>query len=159
MGIGAYGVELDCGFFAGADSGGISWRAEVEEEFGGYEEDAGLGLVVVKIFGLGIFDAAIVGCGGEVGLGADWRKGPGFAAVVGEGEIGAVLVGVFVVASGDYAVQGIAESDGEDSGGILAVDDGGVEDLPGLAAVGGVEDAGGAAAGGEPDVGVIPLRG
>ena len=32
--------------------------------------------------------------------------------------------------------------------------DGGVEDFPGLTAVGGVEDAGCAASGGEPDVGV-----
>ena len=79
---------------------------------------------------------------------------PGVAAVVGEGEVGAVLVGMFVVAAGDDAVGGVTEGDGEDSGGVGAVDDGSVEDLPGLAAIGGVEDAGGAASGGEPDVGV-----
>jgi len=48
----------------------------------------------------------------------------------------------------------IAEGDGEDSGGVGAVDDGSVEDLPSLAAVGGVEDAGGCASSGEPDVGI-----
>ena len=61
---------------------------------------------------------------------------------------------MLVVASGDYSMERIAERDGEDSGGVGSVDDGSVEDLPGLAAVGGVEDAGGFAAGGEPDVGV-----
>jgi len=111
-----------------------------------------LGPVVVQGLALGISFAAIIGCGGEVGLGADGGERPGFAAVVGEGEVRAVLVGMFVVAAGDYAVQRVAESYGEDSGRVLAVDYGSVEDLPGLSAVGGVEDAGGAAAGGEPDV-------
>ena len=66
--------------------------------------------------------------------------------------LGPSWFGMFVVAAGDYAVSCVAEGDGEDSGGVGAVEDGGVEDLPGLSAVGGVEDAGGAASGGEPDV-------
>jgi len=61
---------------------------------------------------------------------------------------------MLVVASGDYSMERIAERDGEDSGGVGSVDDGSVEDLPGLAAVWRVEDSGSFAAGGEPDVGV-----
>src|ERR1700693_5411821 len=61
---------------------------------------------------------------------------------------------MFVVAAGNYAVSWVAEGYGEDSGGVGAVEYGSVGDLPGLAAVWGVEDAGGAATGGEPDVGV-----
>src|SRR2546428_11705043 len=61
---------------------------------------------------------------------------------------------MFVVGSGDYGVSCVAESYGEDSGGVGAVKDGSVDDLPGLAAVGGVEDAGDFASGGEPDVAV-----
>jgi hypothetical protein len=145
---------LDTGFFAGADAGGVFGRAEIENEFGTYYEETDLGLVVVQVFFLGVIDAVIVGCRGEVGLGMDFGESPGFAAVVGEGQVGAVLVGMFVVAAGDYSVSRVAESYGEDSGGVGAVDYGSVEDLPGLATVGGVEDSGGATAGGEPDVGV-----
>src|SRR5258706_5645931 len=61
---------------------------------------------------------------------------------------------MLVVSTGEHAVNCVAECDGEDSGGVGSVDDGTVEDLPGLAAVRGVEDAGGAASGGEPDVGI-----
>ena len=61
---------------------------------------------------------------------------------------------MFVVAAGDYAVGFVAEGDGEDSGGVGAVEDWSVENLPGLAPVGGMEDASGAASGGEPDVGI-----
>ena len=84
----------------------------------------------------------------------DIRECPGFAAVIGESEVGAILVGMFIVSTGDHAVVGVAERDGENAGGLGAVEDGGVEDLPGLAAVGGVKDAGDFAAGREPDVGV-----
>ncbi len=87
-------------------------------------------------------------------MGVDLGESPGCAAVAGEGEVGAVLAGVFVVAAGDYAVIGVAERNGENSGGVGAVEDWGVEDLPGLAAVWGVEDSGCLTAGGEPDVGV-----
>jgi len=89
----------------------------------------------------------------------NFGDGPGFAAVGGEGEVGAVLIGMFVVAAGDDAVVGVAEGDGEDAGGIGAVRDGSVEDLPGVAAIGGVKDAGGFAAGGEPDVGIVCFGG
>ena len=85
-------------------------------------------------------------------MGIERREGPGFAAVCCESQVGAVLIWMFVVASGDYAVSGVAKGDGENSGGVGAVDDGSRGDLPGLSAVGGVEDAGYAAPGGEPDV-------
>ena len=96
----------------------------------------------------------IVGDGREIGLGEDLGERPGLAAVVGEGEVRSVLVGMFVITSGDDAVKRVAESDGKDAGGIGAVEDRGVEDLPGASAVGGVEDAGSAASGGEPDIGI-----
>ena len=98
--------------------------------------------------------AVVVSDGGKISLRVEGGKTPGFAGVIGEGKIGAIVVGMFVVASGDYSVAGVAEGDGENSGGILAVKDGGVEDFPGLAAVRGVEDAGGFAASGEPKVGI-----
>ena len=136
---------MDCGVLRGAYAGGSFGWAEIENEILAYQEDSDLGLISF---------ALIVGGGGEVGLGVDWGEDPGFAAVAGEGKVGAVLAGMFVVAAGDYAVIGIAESDGEDSGGVGAVEDWSVEDLPGLAAIGGVEDAGCFAACSEPDVGV-----
>ena len=111
-------------------------------------------MIVVEVWAFGILVVAIVGGRGEIGLGMDLREGPGFAAVVSEGEVGAILVGMFVVAAGNDAVERVAKGDGKDSGGSGAVDDGSVEDLPGLAVVGGVEDAGDCAASGEPEVGV-----
>jgi len=145
LGVGTGGVEFDAGFFRWADAGGIFGGTEIVDEFGADEKDAR----VILVCGF-----AVVGYGGVIGLGEDFGEGPGFAGVGGEGEVGAVLLGVFVVAAGDYAVGWVAESDGEDSGGIGAVNERSVEDFPGLTAVGGVEDAGDAAAGGEPDVGV-----
>jgi len=97
---------------------------------------------------------AVVGCCREIDLMMQRGQSPGFAAVFREGEVGAVIVGMFVVAAGDYSVLGVAEGDRENSGGIGAVDDWSVRDLPGLSAIGGVEDAGGFASSGEPDVGV-----
>jgi hypothetical protein len=95
LGKWACGVELNAGFFAGADAGGILWWAEIEDEFGTYYKEADLGLVVVQVFFVGIFyaaivavaiiAAAIVGGSGEVGLGVDLGESPGLAAVVGEG--------------------------------------------------------------------------
>jgi hypothetical protein len=95
LGKWAYGVELDSGFFAGADAGGIFGWAEIEDEFGAYYKEADMGLVVVQVFFVGIFYAAIIavaiiavaiiGGSGEVGLGVDFGESPGLAAVVGEG--------------------------------------------------------------------------
>ena len=90
MGKWACGVELNAGFFAGADAGGILWWAEIEDEFGTYYKEADLGLVVVQVFFVGIFYAAIIavaiiGGSGEVGLGVDFGESPSLAAVVGEG--------------------------------------------------------------------------
>lgn len=89
----------------------------------------------------------------------EFREVPGFASVVGEGEVGSVGGGVLVVSTGDYAFAGVAEGDRKNSGGVGAVNDGSVEDLPGSAVIGGVEDAGGFASGGEPDVGIVGVRG
>src|SRR5207245_11184054 len=130
---------------------------KIVNEYGADDKEAEVGLVLVQVFGVGTSVFAVVGDGGVVGLRFDLRYGPGFAGVVGEGEVGAVLVGMFVVAAGDHAVSWIAKGDGEDSGGVGAVEDGSVEDLPGLAAVGGVKDAGCFATGGEPDVGIGDL--
>src|SRR6266567_4557782 len=80
---------------------------------------------------------------------------PAFSSVLGEGKIGAVFFGTLVVTSGDYAVQRVSEGDGENSGRVEAVEDGAVDDFPGLSAVRGVEDASGLAARAEPDVRVI----
>src|ERR1700722_4831781 len=80
------------------------------------------------------------------------EKFPGEATVVGEGEIGAILVGMFVVAACDDSVEYVAESDGENASGVLAVGDGGFGDGPGFARVGGVKYAGGFSSGSEPDI-------
>ncbi len=97
----------------------------------------------------------IVGDGGVIGLREKLGKGPRFAGVGGEGEVRSVLIGMFVVTTGNDAVKRVAKGDGEDAGGIGAVSDGGVEDLPGAAAIGGVEDAGATAAGREPNIGIV----
>ena len=96
----------------------------------------------------------VVGDSGEVCLRVDIGESPGFAAIVGEGEVRAVVARMFVVTSGDDAVLRVAEGDGEDSSRVGAVEDRSVDDLPGLSAVGRVKHAGDFAAGGEPDVGV-----
>ena len=80
------------------------------------------------------------------------RERPGFAAILGEGQVGAVAVRMLVVAAGDYSVSRVAEGDGENTGRFRAVEDGSGEDLPGFAAVWGVEDARSFAAAAEPDV-------
>ena len=66
--------------------------------------------------------------------------------------LGTVLLGMLVVSAGDHSVRGIAEGDGEDAGGVGAVDDWSVGDSPGFAGVGGMENARGFSSGGEPDV-------
>ena len=123
--------------------------AEIEDEVLSDDEKA-----FSVVFFYWSYWSPVVGYGGEIGQGAERGESPSLAAVGGKSEVGAVPVGMFVVASGDHAVSDVAKRDGEDSGGVGAVDDGRIGDLPGLSAVGGVEDAGGAASGGEPDVGV-----
>ncbi len=154
FGIGADGVELGVGFFLGADAGGILGRAKIVDEFGSDQEEAAAGFVSVSAAGI-----AIVGYGGVIRLRENFGEGPGFTGVGGEGEVGTVSLGKFVISTGDYAVSLVAEGDGEDSGGIRAAGDGSIEDFPGAAAVRGVEDAGGFAASGEPNVGVGLGRG
>ena len=129
-----------------ADSRGILGRAEIEDEVLSDDEEA---FSVVSSYW-----SAVVGYGGEVGQGAKRGESPRLAAVGGKGQVGAVPLGMLVVASGDHAVSCVAEGDGEDAGGVGTLEDGSVGDLPSLAAVGGVEDAGDAASSGEPDVGV-----
>src|SRR5947209_3278180 len=152
--VGAGGIELLDRFLTGTDAYGIGGRAKVIDEFWSNEEEAEVGLVLIEVWRIGRSLFAIVSDGGVIGLRGDFGKRPGFAGIVGECEVGAVLFGMFVVSAGDDAVEWVAKGDGENSGRVWAVDDRRVEDLPGLAAVGRVEDAGGFAAGGEPDVGI-----
>jgi len=97
---------------------------------------------------------AIVGDGGEIGLRMDGGKFPSFAAVACKGEVWAVVLGMLVVSSGDYAVKGVAESDGENACGFGTMEDWSRGDFPRLATIRGMKDASGFASGGEPDVGV-----
>jgi len=129
-----------------ADSRGILWWAEVEDEVLSYDEEA--------LFVVSSHWSSVVGYGGEIGQRAEWGESPSLAAVGGEGEVGTVSVGMLVVASGDHAMGWVAEGDGKDAGGVGTVEDGSIGDLPGLTPVGGVEDACGAASGGEPNVGI-----
>src|SRR5208283_79711 len=167
-GVRTYGVELYSQLFFGGDAGRVGGREEVEDEVLANEEEslrrrrlharllscAFCTGSILLLQDCGLVHAAVVGGAGKVCERMDCGESPGFAAVIGEGEVGAVVVGIFVVAASDNSVQRVAEGDGENSGGVGAVEDGSIEDLPGLSAIGRVEDAGGAASGGEPDVGV-----
>ena len=98
------------------------------------------------------------GDGRKVKLRGDVCEGPSAAAVVSEGEVGAVFLGMLVVATGDDAVFRVAESDGEDASGVGSVDDGSFGDSPALAGVGGAKYAGGFPSGSKPDI-VLSLDG
>src|SRR5579859_696963 len=136
-----------------------------EEALGSDRLDANLLSLFFRcsLFGVlasgGLDDSPVVRQGGEVGLRLDGGNGPGLSAVVGESEIRSILFWPLVVAAGNGAVQRILEGDGEDSGGVGAVEDRGLKNLPGLPAIGGVEDASGGASGGEPQVLVGEGRG
>src|SRR5271165_1644799 len=157
LGIGAYGIELHCQLFICAHALRIRRRAEVEDEVLTDEEEALRGdrfVPCLLSFGLGLgsnrllpncllIDFAVVSHRGEICLRMNRGKRPCLAAVLGEGEVGPIVVGMFVVASGDHAMQRVAERDGENAGRVGTMQDGGVEDLPSFAAVGGVNDAGG----------------
>src|ERR1700722_336123 len=61
---------------------------------------------------------------------------------------------MFVVSAGDHSMSGVTEGDGENAGGVWAVDHRRVSDCPGSAGIGGMEYASDLAAGREPDIGV-----
>ena len=141
-GIGTHRVEPGTGLLVRADAGGLFRWVEVIDEFGTDDEEAVVAFAVLPV----------VGYRGVIGVRECVGECPSFTGVGGEGEVGAVLVGMFVVSAGDYTVRWVVESYGEDAGGVGAVEDRGVEDLPRLSAVGRMKNAGHAAAGGEPDV-------
>src|ERR1700732_4752161 len=136
-GIRADRVELNGGFLRVTDAGGVFGWAEIIEGLGGREEESDVGLIFVQGLGGGSEGFAIVGHCGVIGLGEKLGKGPCFPSVGGEGEVRAVLIGMFVVTTGNDAVERVAKGDGKDAGGIRAVSDGSIGDLPGAAAVGG----------------------
>jgi hypothetical protein len=151
----ADGVELNGGFLRRTDAGGVFGWTEIIEGLGGREEESDVGLIFVQGLGGGSEGFAIVGHGGVIGLREKLGKGPRFPGVGGEGEVRTVLIGMFVVSTGNDAVERVAKGDGKDASGIGAVSDGSVGDLPGAAAIGGVKDAGDFAAGREPNVGIV----
>src|SRR3984957_8314466 len=148
-------VELNGGFLRGTDAGGVFGWAEIIEGLGGREEESDVGLIFVQGLGGGSEGCAIVGHCGVIGLREKLGKGPRFPGVGGEGQVRTVLIGMFVVTTGNDAMERVAKGDGKKAGGIRAVSDGSVPDLPGAAAIGGVEDSGDFAAGGEPNVGIV----
>ena len=88
---------------------------------------------------------------------ADVGERPGLATIFGEGQVGAVVSGC-CISAGDNAVvrrgrrwRRFRRSRGREDWGVV--------DLPGLSAVGGVEDTSGLAPGSEPDVGVGAAEG
>ena len=95
---------------------------------------------------------AVEGHSGKISLRRGGGEFPGMAAVAGEGEVLAVLLGMLVISTGDDAVFGIAKGDGENSGGGGTVDDGSFGDIPSLAGVGRAEYASGFASGSKPHV-------
>ncbi len=138
MRVGADGVKLGVGFLVRADAGRILRWAEIVNEFGADEEEAVSDFVFIIIIITAFiiaFSVAIVGDGGVIGLREDFGESLGFAAVACEGEIGTILLGQFVISAGDYAVGCVAEGDGEGAGGVGAMSDGSVEDLPGVTTV------------------------
>src|ERR1700723_4501752 len=148
-------VELNGGFLGWTDASGGSGRAEIIEGLGGREEESDVGLSFVQGLGGGSEGFAVVDHGGVIGLGEKLRKGPRFPGVGGESEVSTVLIGMFVVTTGNDAVERIAKGDGKDPSGIGEVSDGSVGYLPGAAAIGGGEDGGDFAAGREPNVGIV----
>src|SRR6202795_1880616 len=154
-GIRADRVELKGGFLRRNDASGVSGRAEIIRGLGGRPEEWDVGLIFVQGLGGGSEGFAIVGHGGVIGLREKLGKGPRFPGVGGEGEVRTVLIRMFVVTTGNDAVERVAKGDGKDASGIGAVSDGSVGDLPGAAAIGGVEDAGDFTAGREPNVGIV----
>jgi hypothetical protein len=75
----------------------------------------------------------VVRHGGEKCLRMKIGKRPSFAAVLAEGEVGAIIVGTLVVASSDNAMQRVAERDGENARRVGTMQNWRVEDLPGFA--------------------------
>src|SRR5580704_18536584 len=62
---------------------------------------------------------------------------------------------MFVISPGDYSMASVAEGDGENAGGVWAVNHWRVGDSPSFARVGGTKYARGLSSSGEPDVGVV----
>src|SRR6266576_833296 len=162
---GADCVEGEALLLLPVDAVGIVRPAEVEDEVFSHDEktlwrdwlgqpfpDPFLGL----LFGLlpegCSIHLLVVGHSGKVCLRMQFGERPRLAAILSEGQVGAVVVGTFVVAAGDDTVMRVAEGDGEDTGGFGTVEDGSVEGLPGFSVVWGVEDAGCFAASRAPDV-------
>jgi hypothetical protein len=166
--VGAGGVEGEPKFFIASEPARIGRRAKIKNEIFADDKNplrgdwlhanflAGrLSRFFLRKLANGFFvDPAVIGYRGEVREGMQIGECPGLASVFRESEIRTVIFGALVVTSGDYAVGGVAKGNGEDSGGVWSMQDGGVVDLPGLSPVRRVEDAGGLAASGEPDVGV-----
>jgi len=94
------------------------------------------------------------GYGGNISLRRDGGQSPGEAAIIGKGQVGAALLGIPVVSTSDHAMDRVAEGDGGDSQGFIAVDDGGLDDRPCLARVGRTKYPRDLAPGSEPDVGL-----
>jgi hypothetical protein len=166
FGIGAGGVEGEAKSFIASKTARVGGRAKIKNEIFADDKNplrgdwlhanflAGcLSRFFLRKLANGFFvDPAVIGYGGEVGEGMEVGECPGLASVFRESEIRAIILGMFVIASGDYTVGCVAKGDGEDSGGVRSMQDRSVVDLPGLSAVGRVEDAGRLAPSGEPDV-------
>src|SRR5579864_225848 len=160
-------IEGEALLLLSVDAAGIVGRAEIKDEvfshdekalwrdwFGQFFSDPFRGLLLGLLPEGCSIHLLVVGHGREICLRMQVGERPRLAAIRGESQVGAVVIGMLVVAAGDDAVTRVAEGDGEDAGGFWTVEDGSVEGLPGFSAVRGVEDAGGFAAGGEPGVGI-----